>query len=89
MAAYTEDVREEALVRLMQLYGDSIKRMCCVYLRDLGLAEDAAQDTFIKAYAHIDDVLSGLILKEALTAHERFAVQWYEKCFALVSHGFS
>lgn len=64
MAAYTEDVREQALVRLMQLYGDSIKRMCCVYLRDLGLAEDAAQDAFIKAYAHIDDVLSGKILSE-------------------------
>lgn len=64
MAAYTEDVREQALVRLMQLYGDSVKRMCCVYLRDLSLAEDAAQDTFIKAYGHIDAVLSGEIQNE-------------------------
>lgn len=64
MAAYTEDVREQELVRLMQHYGDSVKRMCCVYLRDLGLAEDAAQDTFIKAYTRIEDVLSGNIQNE-------------------------
>ena len=64
MAAYTEDVREQELVRLMQLYGDSVKRMCCVYLRDLGAADDAAQDTFIKAYGHIDQVLSGNVQNE-------------------------
>ena len=64
MAAYTEDAREQALVRLMEQYGDGIKRMCCVYLRDLGAAEDAAQETFIKAYAHIAQVMSGEIENE-------------------------
>ena len=64
MAAYTEDARSGELVRLMQLYGDGVKRMCCVYLRDLGAADDAAQDTFVKAYEHIDQVLSGSIQNE-------------------------
>ena len=64
MAAYTEDAREQALVRLMSQYGDGIKRMCCVYLRDPGAAEDAAQETFIKAYDHIEPLLGGEIVNE-------------------------
>ncbi|MGN0995684.1 MAG: sigma-70 family RNA polymerase sigma factor [Candidatus Ventricola sp.] len=64
MGLYTEEVREDALIRLMEDYGDSVKRMCCVYLRDLGVAEDAAQDTFLKAYEHIDQILSGDIRNE-------------------------
>lgn len=59
MASYTEDTREQALTQLMHLYGDSIKRMCGVYLRDMGMADDAAQETFIKAYDHIDEWLDG------------------------------
>ena len=64
MAAYTEDAREHALVRMMEQYGDGIKRMCCVYLRDPGAAEDAAQETFIKAYDHIEPLLGGEIMNE-------------------------
>ena len=64
MASYTEDTREQALVQLMRLYGDSIKRMCGVYLRDMGMADDAAQETFIKAYDHIDEWLDGEINNE-------------------------
>ena len=64
MSSYTEDEREQALLRLMQLYGDSVKRMCCAYLRELGAAEDAAQETFIKAYAHIGALLSGEVKSE-------------------------
>ena len=45
----------------MEIYGDGLKRLCYVYLRDLGLAEDAVQETFIKAYDHIDELLSGRI----------------------------
>lgn len=64
MASYTEDTREQALVQLMHQYGDSIKRMCSVYLRDLSLADDAAQETFIKTYDHIDEWLDGKIANE-------------------------
>ena len=35
MVPYTEDVREQELTRLMAQYGDSVKRLCTVYLRDL------------------------------------------------------
>ena len=60
----TQESREQALVRLMQVYGDSVKRMCCVYLHDLPSAEDAAQETFIKAFEHIEALLSGEIRNE-------------------------
>lgn len=64
MSAYTEDMREAELVRLMQQYGDSLKRMCCIYLHDMGAAEDAAQETFIRAYEHIGELLGGEIANE-------------------------
>lgn len=34
---------------LMEKYGDDILRMCYLYLKDYQLAEDAVQETFIKA----------------------------------------
>lgn len=36
--------------RLINEYGDSILRMCHLYLQDIHLAEDAVQDTYIKVY---------------------------------------
>lgn len=41
---------EQKLEALMNAYGTQVKRLCCLYLRDMGLAEDAAQETFIKAW---------------------------------------
>ena len=41
---------EQKLEALMDAYGTQVKRLCCLYLRDMGLAEDAAQETFIKAW---------------------------------------
>ena len=64
MAGTTNEAREAALVRLMETYGDSVKRLCCVYLRELGAAEDAAQDAFIKAYEHIDELIAGTVRAE-------------------------
>lgn len=45
---------ESFLNRLMDQYGDMILRMCCLYLKDYQLAEDAAQETFIKAMKSYD-----------------------------------
>lgn len=42
------------LERLMNTYGDSITRMCYLYLKDWHLAEEATQETFIKAYRYFD-----------------------------------
>lgn len=43
---------EPELERMIGQYGDSLLRMCFLYLRDMRLAEDAVQDTFIKVYQH-------------------------------------
>ncbi len=44
------DKREERLNQLVTLYERDLLRMCFVYLRDAALAEDAVQETFLKAY---------------------------------------
>ena len=40
--------------RMMRIYGTPLLRMCHAYLRNAALAEDAAQDTFLKAYQNLD-----------------------------------
>ena len=40
---------EQFLDRLMHEYGDGLLRTCYLYLKDYQLAEDAVQETFIKA----------------------------------------
>lgn len=50
----TQTERRDHLTRLMTEHGDAIFRMCCLHLRDEALAEDAAQETFLKAYKHLD-----------------------------------
>ena len=49
------------IARLVQEYQVPLRRMCCIWLKDAALAEDAVQETFIKAYDHIDELLSGKI----------------------------
>ena len=46
--------RQNRLETLMEEYGTQLLRMCAVYLHDCDLAQDAVQDTFIKAYRHMD-----------------------------------
>ncbi|MBR6524799.1 MAG: sigma-70 family RNA polymerase sigma factor [Clostridia bacterium] len=45
---------QTAVVRMMEAYGDSIVRLCCLYLKDANLAQDAAQETFLKAFRHYE-----------------------------------
>lgn len=54
MNAVTESDNEERLNRMMERYGKDLLRLCCMYLRDASLAEDAVQETFLKAYQHLD-----------------------------------
>ncbi|MBQ8955081.1 MAG: sigma-70 family RNA polymerase sigma factor [Clostridia bacterium] len=48
------DGRSE-LDRLMEQYGSSLLRMSALYLKDADLAQDAVQETFIKAFRHLND----------------------------------
>lgn len=43
---------EDYLTFLMDSYGNSVFRMCYAYLKDYQLAEDVAQETFIRVYQH-------------------------------------
>lgn len=55
------------LERLMSEYGDSILRICYAYLKDYQLAEDATQDTFIKALKSYDSFQNNSSEKTWLT----------------------
>ena len=50
-----DEIRERQLMQLMDRYEKDLLRMCCIYLRDTALAEDAVQETFLKAYRALDD----------------------------------
>ena len=45
-----DNSREQELTRLVEAYQTSLRRMCYAILRDRQQAEDAVQDTFLKAY---------------------------------------
>ena len=46
--------REQRLEQWMRQYGNMILRTCFVYLSDASQAEDAMQDTFLKAWKSMD-----------------------------------
>ena len=47
------DEKDVMLTRLMETYGTNVLRVCFLYLHDHALAQDAAQTTFLKAWAAI------------------------------------
>ena len=44
------DVRDGRVELMMKRYGTAVIRLCYLYLRDTTLAEEAMQDTFVKAF---------------------------------------
>lgn len=50
----TDAQREQELTRLMAQHKTQLIRMAYMYLGDMALAEEAVQDTFLKAYAHME-----------------------------------
>lgn len=49
-----DNSREQELVRLVNAYQTCLRRMCYAILRDRQQAEDAVQDTFLKAYQSLE-----------------------------------
>lgn len=54
-----DQAREEALTRLMGEQGDRLLRLAILYLRDDALAQDALQESFLKAYRRWDSFRGG------------------------------
>ena len=53
--AYADiDSRESVLSRWFDAYGTDVLRLCCFYLGRYADAEDAAQETFLKAWKHME-----------------------------------
>ena len=63
-AAVPGMIREQRLNRWIEIYSDSILRTCFLYLSDRGQAEDALQDTWIKAWKQMDEYEKNNIANE-------------------------
>ena len=48
--------REERLTHMVEQYQSSLLTLCYAYLHERELAEDAVQETFLKAYKALDSV---------------------------------
>ena len=59
MRKWTPGEREQTLERLMTDYGDRVMRTCLLFLQDRPLAEDASQETFIRAWRALDQLREG------------------------------
>lgn len=59
---------EQTLERLVQLYQRPLLRMCCVILRDAASAEDAVQETYLRAYRGLNAFRGASSEKTWLTA---------------------
>ena len=59
MRKLTPGERGQTLERLMTDYGDRIMRTCLLFLQDRPLAEDASQETFIRAWRVLDQLREG------------------------------
>ncbi len=46
--------QRQVIERLMDTYGHALLRMCALHLQDVQLAEDAVQETFLKAWRKLD-----------------------------------
>lgn len=44
---------QEKISKMIKTYEKDLLRLCCVYLKDSSMAEDAVQETFLKAYKNL------------------------------------
>ena len=46
----------DQLERMMQQYGDMLVRLCAALIKDRDLAQDVVQETFLRAWRHMDSL---------------------------------
>jgi len=81
----TDTIREQRLSRWIEEYGNSILKICFIYLADRSLAEDATQDTFLKAWKNISQFekrnkcseKSWLMRIAINTCHDYHRTRWF------------
>ena len=71
MAVITNENARQRLVRLVEQYQTDLLRLCYIQLHDTALAEDAVQETFIKAYRSFPVLSRGLQRKDLADANCR------------------
>ena len=75
---------EQVFTELVDTYQTSLLRMCYLNLQDIGLAEDAVQETFIKAYRALSSFrnesnLKTWLMKIAInTCHDMQRGSWWK-----------
>ncbi|MGE7625106.1 sigma-70 family RNA polymerase sigma factor [Viridibacillus sp. NPDC096237] len=81
-----DDIEKEIrLQQAMDLYGDYLVQLCYTYVRDWGIAEDAAQETFIRYYKKMEHFREDAALKTYLyriavnVCHDYIASWKYQK----------
>lgn len=50
----SNSIREHTLIQMVNEYQSALLNLCYMYLHDAALAEDAVQETFLKAYKGLD-----------------------------------
>ncbi len=84
-------VQEAELARIMAQYGSPLLRMCYIYLRDVSLAQDAVQDTFLKAckklgsFRHEGTEQSWLMRIAINTCKDYLRMSWFRRVDRKVS----
>ena len=77
--------KEQKIIELMETYGAALKRLCYLYLKDVHLAEDAAQETLLKAYKGLDSFRQESSEKTWLmriavnTCRDMFRTAWFRR----------
>ena len=74
----------QAVEEMMHLYGDQLLRLCAMYLKDVHEAQDAVQETFIKAYRswpgfrHDSSELTWLVRIAVRTCRDMRRKTWFK-----------
>jgi len=80
----SDSMRDARLTQWMTAYGDAVYRLCFMYLSDRTLAEDAMQETFLRAWKRMhqqrgnDDSVRPWLMRIAVNiCHDYHRSRWF------------